>query len=68
MTKSIPKIREWEGNEKSIPKIREWEGIKKNPFPQFGNGNQRLSFPRIPRNGNGNEKKLNMKKKEKIFI
>ena len=33
---------------------REW----KNPFPQFGNGNQRLSFPRIPGNGNGNEKNI----------
>ena len=66
--KTIPKIREWEGNEKiysqnsgtgrewkkSIPTIREREGNEKNPFPQFGNGNQRLSFPRIP--GNGNEK------------
>ena len=29
----------------------------KKTFPQFGNGNQRLSFPRIPGNGNGNEKK-----------
>ena len=45
---------------KSIPKIREREGNEKNPFPQFGNGNQRLSFPRIPGNGNGNEKKHNM--------
>ena len=41
---------------KSIPKIREREGNEKNPFPQFGNGNQRLSFPRIPGNGNGNGK------------
>ena len=70
MKKSIPTIREWEGNEKkpfpkfgngkgmkkSIPKIREQEGNEKNPFPHFGNGNQRLSFPRIP--GKGNEKKM----------
>ena len=38
---------------KSIPKNQEQEGNEKNPFPHFGNGNQRLSFPRIPRNGNG---------------
>merc|ERR1712163_5909 len=50
--KTIPSIREREGNEKkpfpkfgngkgmkkSIPKIREREGNEKNPFPQFGNG------------------------------
>jgi len=27
--------REWK---KSIPKVREWEGNEKNPFPKFGNG------------------------------
>ena len=43
--------REWK---KHIPKIREQEGNEKKSFPQFGNGNRRLSFPRIP--GNGNEK------------
>ena len=32
---------------KSISKILEREGNEKNPFPQFGNGNQRLSFPRM---------------------
>ena len=52
---------------KSIPIIREWEGNEKNPFPQFGNGNQRLSFPKIPGNGNGNEKKHNMTIKEKYL-
>ena len=52
---------------KSIPKIREQEGNEKNPFPQFGNGNQRLSFPRIPGIGNGNEKKHNMTIKEKYL-
>ena len=50
--KSIPEIREREGNgknpfpkfgngkgmKKSIPKIREREGNEKNPFPKFGNG------------------------------
>ena len=45
--------REWK---KSIPVIREREGNEKNPFPQFGNGNQRLSFPKILGNSNGNEK------------
>ena len=43
---------------KSISKIPEQEGNKKNPFPQFGNGNQRLSFPRIPGDGNGKEKNM----------
>ena len=52
MKKSIPKIREREGNKKihsqisgmgrewknPIPKIREREGNEKNPFPKFGNG------------------------------
>ena len=70
MDNSIPEIREREGNgkntfpkfgngkgtKKSIPKIREREGNEKNPFPYFRNRNQRLSFPRIPGNGNGNEK------------
>ena len=74
MDYSIPEVREREGNgrthslnlrmgrewEKSIPEIREWERNEKNPFPQFGNWNQRLSSPRIPGNGNGNEKKHNM--------
>ena len=36
--KSIPKVREQEGNEKSVPKIWEREGNEKNPFPKFGNG------------------------------
>ena len=74
MRKPIPSIQEREGNEKkpipkfgngkgmkkSIPKMRERDGNEKNPFPQFGKGNQRLSFPRIPGNGNENEKKHNM--------
>ena len=34
--------------------------MKTNPFPHFGNENQRLSFPRIPGNRNGNEKKHNV--------
>ena len=55
--KAFPKFRNGRGMEKSIPKIREREGNEKNPFPHFGNGNQRLSFPRILGNGNGNEKK-----------
>ena len=52
LKKTIPSIREREGNEKktfpkfgnrkgmkkSIPKIREREGNEKNPFPKFGNG------------------------------
>ena len=41
---------------KPIPKIRERERNEKNPFPKFGNGNQRLSFPRIPGNGKGMKK------------
>ena len=53
MKKTLPKFGNGKGMEKSIPKIREHEGNEKNPFPQFGNRNQRLSFPRIPRNGNG---------------
>ena len=53
MEKSIPKIREHEGNEKkSIPKKSRTE-------------NQTLSFPRIPRNGNGNEKKTQYDNKKK---
>ena len=37
--KHVPKIQDWEGNEKKpIPIIREQEGNEKNPFPQFGNG------------------------------
>ena len=50
--KSIPEIREREGNRKnpfpkfgngkgikeSIPKFREWEGNEKIPFPKFGTG------------------------------
>ena len=80
LKKTIPSIREREGNEKipfpkfgngkgmkkSIPKIREREGYEKNPFPHFGSGNQWLSFPRIPGNGNGNEKKHNMTIKKNI--
>ena len=53
--KTFPKFGNGKGMKKSIPKIREREGSEKNPFPQFRNVNQRLSFPRIP--GNGNEKK-----------
>ena len=38
MKKSIPTIREWEGNEKkTIPIIREREGNEKKAFPKFGN-------------------------------
>ena len=39
---------------KPIPEIREREGNGKNPFPKFGNGNQRLLFPGMDGNGNGN--------------
>ena len=39
---------------KSIPKFREREGNEKNPFPKFGNGNQRLLFLGMDGNGNGN--------------
>ena len=56
--KTFPKFENGKGMKKSIPKIREREGNEKNPFPKFGKGNQRLSFPRIPRNGNGNEKNI----------
>ena len=66
MKKTFPKFGNGKGMKKSIPKIREREGNKKNPFPQFGNGNQRLSFPRIPGNGNGNEK-TQQDNKRKIF-
>ena len=55
--KAFPKFRNGRGMEKSIPKIREREGNERNPFPHFGNGNQRLSFPVIPVNENGNGKK-----------
>ena len=54
MKKSIPKIREREGNEKRHSRNsgtgREW----KKTFPKFGNGNQRLLFPGMDGNGNGN--------------
>ena len=40
---------------KSIQKFGNGKGMKKKPFPQFGNGNHRLLFPKIP--GKGNEKK-----------
>ena len=37
--------REWK---KSIPKIREREGNEKNPFPKFGNGNgMKKSIPKV---------------------
>ena len=52
MKKSIPKIREREGNEKRHSRNsgtgREW----KNPFPKFGNGNQRPPFLGMTGNGN----------------
>ena len=56
--KTFPKFRNGKGMKKAIPKIRERVGNEKNTFPQFGNGIQRLSFPRIPGNGNGNEKNI----------
>ena len=42
---------------RSIPKIREREGNDKIKFPHFGNGNRKLSFPGRARNGNENGKK-----------
>ena len=65
--KTFPKFRNGKGMKKAIPKIRERVGNEKNTFPQFGNGIQRLSFRRIPGNGNGNEKKHNMTIKEKYL-
>ena len=40
------------GIKKSIPKIGEQGGNAKVPFPKFGDGNKRLSFPGRARNGN----------------
>ena len=61
---------------KSIPKIREREGNEKNPFPQFGNGKgMKKSIPTIreweseaiiPKNEKG-MKKHNMTIKEKYL-
>ena len=42
--------REWKN---LFPKLG--KGYEKNQSPQFGNGDQRLSYPKVP--GNGNEKK-----------
>ena len=42
---------------KSIPKIREREGNEKNPFPQFGNGKGMKKPIPIIREREGNEKK-----------
>ena len=64
--KSIPKIREREGNEKNpFPKFGNGKGMKKihsrnsgtgrewkNPFPKFGKGNQRPPFLGMTGNGN----------------
>ena len=49
MKKSIPTIREREGNEKKpIPIIREREGNEKKAFQKFGNGKgMKKSFPII---------------------
>ena len=68
MEKIIPKLREWEGNEKiPFPKFGNGKGMKKihsqnsgtgrewkNPFPKFGKGNQRPPFLGMTGNGNGN--------------
>ena len=39
---------------KNIFEIRSREGNGKKTFPKFGNGNQRLLFPGMDGNGNGN--------------
>ena len=46
--KTFPKFKNGKGIKKSIPKLREREGNEKNAFPHFMNRNQRLSFPGIP--------------------
>ena len=65
--KSIPTIREREGNEKkNIPIIREREGNEKKAFPKFGNGKgMKKSIPIIREReleafilGNGREREL----------
>ena len=62
LKKTIPEIREREGNKKihsqisgmgrewknPIPKIQEREGNEKNPFPEFGNGKgMKKSIPKV---------------------
>ena len=43
---------------KTIPKIREWEGNEKNPFPRFGNGKgMKKKFPKFG-NGKGMKKSI----------
>ena len=70
MDSSNPEVRDQERNgKKPSPKFENGKGIKKkhsqnsgtgrerkNPFPFFENGNQRLSFPRIAGNRNRNVK------------
>ena len=58
--KAFPKFGKRKGMKKPIPKIREQERNEKIPFPHFGNGNQRLSFPGIPGNRNGKNKQKSM--------
>ena len=64
MKKSIPKIREREGNEKRHSRNsgtgREWT----NPFPKFGNGNQRPPFLGMTGNGNSRSPLLTSSPKE----
>ena len=56
--KTIPKIREREGNDKkALPKFGNGNGMKKS-IP-FGTGNQRLSF--LGMDGNGNFRSALMK-------
>ena len=52
MKKTFPKVGNEKGMKKSIPKFREREGNEKNPFPKFGNGNQRPPFLSMTGNGN----------------
>ena len=46
--KPFPKFGNGKGMKKSIPKIREREGNEKNPFPKFGNGKgMKKSIPKV---------------------
>merc|ERR1712117_955086 len=78
--KPFPKFGNGKGMKKSIPKIREREGNEKNSFPQFGNGKgmkkihsrnsgmgiRGYNFQEFPGTGTG-MKKHNMTIKEKYL-
>ena len=50
--KIVPKSWEQEGHKKSNPNTWKPEVDDENPFPNFGNGNERLSLPGMARNEN----------------